>query len=1131
MRHSKTRSIVVGIFLTLLFALATTGIAALLLFRSMWGNVSMEQILFHLAVPLAGGVDEHLGKIIFLACAGVFVATAFYACICFLTRSMRWAVDCLALTILILAFFAEKDLGVGGWIVRQFQTTAIFDEVPSRGETGVIFPGQKRNLLLIHMESMEGTFNDAEIMGAELLPELARLQKENFHFSGFRQVRGTEWTTGGITAAVMGLPLLLPIGKNDYGGYASFLPSAPSLYDVLDENGYAMEFLFPNDCSFGGIKNLLATHAPRAAVKDLLWFSRARSDVGSNRGNGWGLRDRYIYERLKEDLLLRASSSRPYAIFLETIDTHGPDTYYFVDPDVHLREQFHDFRDVLRASSAMTGELIDWITKQDFAKNLTIVLIGDHLWMGDSVAGRPLGENRATLNLFINPVCSPETDDARIFSTPDFAPTILEAIGAKLPDRRFGIGTSLFSSRKTMIEDLGEDKYVSELGKNSLRYREFFTRLPEEKFASGKNFSVDDFSSGRPEFIFSNEEIYLHRSGTFRFAIDNGSGTALSSTSENPVRLRALLYDDLRIISETIFDLPRDILPNDIETVEGNVPQPQDGNYTLRLELINADGTPVTTSSNIHVTVASNWLWAKGLDGLSQDECDVLQSGAPLAAFPGTMEVYYHGGTVFFKLLDKNLTPDEIILCGDGISQRARKLRRAQSDSFRWAAANFDSLPVQKFETGYQRDGTKRTMEVSLLPALKDVSLREETDFASYVKKLAASDYLILAAENDDLQNSFLLSSRGGKIICAKKGSSPLHFDGEAYAYLDLNTHSAEETYASPSGMKLSLRADGLEGETVQRGMNFAVYDTERRLFIDRAAFDFYGSFDDLENLFAGKISVEEWTSRCPSDARLIEHRPPDFKVPLERGAAFASWQNIYAVRYLGRIWIQVPWEQAFKIRLLCGPEGKQDEFAPIERAVTASFDGLLCCISESENWDHAEIGFISEDGGKISEIVDLTALNIETDFQCYLRQLANPDYAVFFSVLYAGEKRLTQTHKKLFAALGLDMSLAAGRHQSYVAVVNGGEKIYEESSERRIEKNFSLDGHDVRMVSTGEDAGFESSIKIDGEEFSDNSLGLNIVVYDKKMRRVVDSVSFSTYSTLASSRKHPQFSRQKNEE
>ncbi len=1128
MRHSKTRSIVAGIFATALFALATTGIAALWLVRSMWGNVSMEQVLFHLAVPLAGGIDEHLGKLIFFACAGVFVATVLYACICFLTRSVRWASGCLALVILILAFSAERDLGVGGWIARQFQTTAIFDEVPSRGETGVTFPGEKRNLLLIHMESMEGTFNDAEIMGAELLPELARLQRENVHFSGFRQVRGTEWTTGGITAAVMGLPLLLPIGKNDYGGFASFLPSAPSIYDVLDENGYAMEFLFPNDCSFGGIRNLLATHAPHAAVKDLLWFSRARSDVESNRGNGWGLRDRYLYERLKEDLLLRASSGRSYAIFLETIDTHGPDTYYFVDPDVHLREQFHDFRDVLRASSAMTGELIDWIAEQDFAKNLTIVLIGDHLWMGDSVAGRSLGENRATFNLFINPVCSPESDDARIFSTPDFAPTILEAIGAQLPDRRFGIGTSLFSSRKTMIEELGEDQYVSELGKNSPRYREFFTPLTDEKYASGENFSVNNFSNGAPEFIFPHNEIYLRRDGTFRFAIDNGSGTTLSSRSENPVRLRASLHDTSRTVSETIFDLPRDILPGDIETAEGSVPLPQDGNYTLHLELVTEDGSSATPPSEIHVTVASNWLWADGSRGLSQDECDVLKSGAPLATFPGAMEVYYHGGTIFFKLLDKNLSPDEIILRDGGVSVRARELRRAENDSFRWAAANFDGLQAEKFETGYQRDGATRTAKASLLPALKDASLREETNFASYTEKLVASDYLVLAAKNDDLQNSFLLASRDGKIICAQNGAAPLHFDGEECAYLDLNTHSVEETYASPSRMKLSLRADGLEGETVQRGLNFAVYDTERRLFVDRAAFDFNGTFDDLENLFAGKISVEEWTSHCPSDARLIEHRPPDFKIPLERGAFLASWQNLYAVRYLGRIWIQVPWERAFKIRLLCGPEGYAGEFAPLERAVSASFDGLLCSVPESENWERAEIGFISENGEKISQVVDLTDLSLETDFQAYLRRLANPDYAVFFSVLYAGEKRLTPTHKKLFAALELDMSLMSGRHGSYVAAVNGGTKICEETNENRIEKILSLDGHDVRLVSTGEDAGFESSIKIDGEEFSTNSLGLNIVVYDKKIGRVVDSVCFSTYSTLAASRKLPQFSQQK---
>ena len=54
------------------------------------------------------------------------------------------------------------------------------------------------------------------------------------------------------------------------------------------------------------------------------------------------------------------------------------------------------------------------------------------------------------------------------------APTVLEAMGAVLPEHRLGLGTSLFSEEKTLMEKLGEQALNEELKKKSDFYKSLF---------------------------------------------------------------------------------------------------------------------------------------------------------------------------------------------------------------------------------------------------------------------------------------------------------------------------------------------------------------------------------------------------------------------------------------------------------------------------------------------------------------------------------------------------------------------------------------------------------------------------------------------------------------------------------
>ena len=72
---------------------------------------------------------------------------------------------------------------------------------------------------------------------------------------------------------------------------------------------------------------------------------------------------------------------------------------------------------------------------------------------------------RTTLNIIINPDPNLSLNNAnyqnRQFSSMDMFPTTLAAIGCKVEGERLGLGTNLFSEKKTILEEFGV-KYVNE---------------------------------------------------------------------------------------------------------------------------------------------------------------------------------------------------------------------------------------------------------------------------------------------------------------------------------------------------------------------------------------------------------------------------------------------------------------------------------------------------------------------------------------------------------------------------------------------------------------------------------------------------------------------------------------------
>ena len=58
----------------------------------------------------------------------------------------------------------------------------------------------------------------------------------------------------------------------------------------------------------------------------------------------------------------------------------------------------------------------------------------------------------------------------RKFTTMDFCPSILAALGVEIEGERIGLGTNLFSDKQTLPEEYGYETMFEELGKKSVFY-------------------------------------------------------------------------------------------------------------------------------------------------------------------------------------------------------------------------------------------------------------------------------------------------------------------------------------------------------------------------------------------------------------------------------------------------------------------------------------------------------------------------------------------------------------------------------------------------------------------------------------------------------------------------------------
>jgi len=452
------------------------------------GNVTLEQLIFHLKVPVKG---TNIGMIwdymIWTFPRVLLIVIVFSSIVYIYQRKSKREISkkqkilyFLAKIVLVLSIIIVLCvMNVFGFAKNQLTASDLIEkEYIDPSTANIIFPEEKQNLIYIYLESMENTFSSKENGGMyeeSRIPELTEIAKNNINFSntdkigGALDLKGTQWTIAAMVSQTAGIPLKISIGDNDYGNHSTFLPGAYTLGEVLEQNGYKNYLLLGSESEFGGRKSYFESHGNYN-----IWdYASAVEEqrMTADEKVWWGYSDGDLFKYAKEQLTEISQKEEPFNYTLLTVDTHFTDGYVCEACNTeHFKDQYSN---VIRCSSQKVSEFVNWIKEQPFYENTTIIISGDHLTMqatiGEEANKNNYGE-RTVYNAIINSKVEPAvTTDRQIF-TIDMYPTTLAALGATIEGNRLGLGTNLFSNEETLAEKYGVQYVREELEKKSTFY-------------------------------------------------------------------------------------------------------------------------------------------------------------------------------------------------------------------------------------------------------------------------------------------------------------------------------------------------------------------------------------------------------------------------------------------------------------------------------------------------------------------------------------------------------------------------------------------------------------------------------------------------------------------------------------
>ena len=431
-----------------------------------FGRVNFDEILLVLQIGRSGTdvglLWSFINKVILRSFGWSVILTA----VCHVFKKYKHVpvIICTGLFMLLAFRLCTSNVQMGSFMPSNY--SSFYESHYVAPETAKITWSDKRNVLLIVLESMEKTYANQELFGTDgLTPNITNLEQKYVSFERYQVLSGLTHTIAAITGMVTGLPLFFSSYRN-----VEKMLGTSGIGSLFVNNGYQTWSMFPASGKFSLKENFLR----RMGFENIYDGERFRTmlDHELEEYPFDGVDDANLFKISKPMIAKIVKSDKPYFILMETINTHLKGYYTKACRDMGFPQK--NMEDIAKCEDKIIYDFVQWFRKQD--PSAVVILINDHEQHAGSIMKKlETVQQRSLNNVFINTDAFNGVDLNRPVSAMDFFPTVVEVAGGKIQGCRLGLGTSLTrrcAMTKTLREQYGDEELEKLMEqKNKLYYK------------------------------------------------------------------------------------------------------------------------------------------------------------------------------------------------------------------------------------------------------------------------------------------------------------------------------------------------------------------------------------------------------------------------------------------------------------------------------------------------------------------------------------------------------------------------------------------------------------------------------------------------------------------------------------
>ena len=302
---------------------------------------------------------------------------------------------------------------------------------PLRRQVSDSLPMQRRNVVIILMESMSGALLHTLGNPEQLTPTLDSLAGRSLFFSRFYSA-GIH-TNIGMTAALYSMPAIL--SRNLMKGTVT--PHRTGLPTILKEKGYTNLFFMTHEAQYDNMNAFFRTNGYDEIYSQENYPSSAVV-------NSFGVPDDFLFSYALPVLNRHAATGKPFMATLLTISNHPP----YIIPDDQTWRTSDPETQIVEYADRCIGRFLTAARKQPWYKNTVFVIVADHgKIVGEPDAQVPQSYNHIPLFIF-GPGVPTRVYDG-LGTQVDLVPTLLGLLHASYTYD--GMGVNLLRTSRDMV--------------------------------------------------------------------------------------------------------------------------------------------------------------------------------------------------------------------------------------------------------------------------------------------------------------------------------------------------------------------------------------------------------------------------------------------------------------------------------------------------------------------------------------------------------------------------------------------------------------------------------------------------------------------------------------------------------